>query len=397
MDAKAIETTALNAKARSAGRVLVAEDDEALLHAYGRVLRAAGFSVEEVVNAEEAVARIAKGSFDVVVSDIDMPRMSGIDLLRSIRTSDLDMPFVLITGKPTVETATDAIDSGVLRYLVKPVDGPTLIETITRAVRLNELFKLTHKGSAMPFIADPGGLEATFSRALAGIHMAYQPIVRWSDRSCFAVEALARTTEPALARPDRFFLAAERIGKVQELGRAVRASVASSAPKIPPETRIFINLHPIELLDPALFDPREPLSQYATRVTLEITERAALHGMNNLRARIMVLRALGYQIAIDDMGAGYASLSSFAQIGPDVAKVDMSLVRGIHLEPTKQSLVSALCRMCADLGISVVLEGVETREELDALRALGCELFQGYLFSRPGPLPIQVDWSSTKS
>jgi len=390
-----IDVPSLQQKLRAPGRVLIAEDDETLLRAYGRVLRAAGFSVDEVVDAASALDRLRRERFDVVVSDIDMPAMSGLDLLRTIRTTDLDLPFVLITGKPTIDSATSAIDLGVLRYLRKPIDVSTLIETITRAVRLAELSRLTHESSVVsPFAVDGGGVQAVFERALAGVRMVFQPIVRYSDRNVVAVEALLRTTEESMARPDRFFAVAERLGKIHELGRAARAAVAASAVDIPPQTRIFINLHPVELLDTSLYSPREPLSRIAGRVTLEVTERAALHGMTNLRARIMALRTLGYRIAIDDMGAGYASLTSFAQLEPDIAKVDMSLIRGIHLEPTKQSLVGGLCRMCADLGIPVVIEGVETRDELDALIGLGCDLFQGYYFSRPTPLPIAVSWSS---
>jgi EAL domain-containing protein (putative c-di-GMP-specific phosphodiesterase class I) len=394
MSTAPIDVPSIQQKLRAPGRVLIAEDDETLLRAYGRVLRAAGFSVDEVEDANAALERLRNDRFDVVVSDIDMPSMDGIELLRAIRTTDLDLPFVVITGKPSVDTATSAIDLGVLRYLRKPVDVPTLIETITRAVRLAELSRLTQEAAPRsPFSVDAGGgVEEVFERALASVHMVFQPIVRYSQRGVMAVEALLRTREPSMASPSRFFAVAERIGKIHELGRAARAAVAAAANEIPAETRIFMNLHPIELLDASLYSPREPLSRVAGRVTLEITERAALHGMTNLRARIVALRALGYRIAIDDMGAGYASLTSFAQLEPDIAKVDMSLVRGIHLEPTKQSLVGGLCRMCDDLGIPVILEGVETRDELDALVALGCDLFQGFFFSRPTSLPTSVSW-----
>lgn len=313
--------------------------------------------------------------------------------MRAVRETDFHLPIVLITGSPTLESATEAIDQGVLRYLLKPIDTTTLVETVTRAARLHELSRLTNGGlGATTFTSDHGGIEAAFARALAGIEMAYQPIVRVDDRSLIAVEALLRTSEPSMARPDRFFAVAEHLGQVRELGRAVRAAVAGASSQLPPEARLFVNLHPLELLDSSLYDPREPLSRIATRVTLEITERAALDNMSNLRARVVALRALGYQIAIDDMGAGYASLASFAQIEPDVAKVDMSLVRRIHLEPTMQNLVAAFLRMCTDLGIPVVFEGVESQAELETLRALGCELFQGFLFSRPGPLPPRITW-----
>jgi len=92
---------------------------------------------------------------------------------------------------------------------------------------------------------------------------------------------------------------------------------------------------------------------------------------------------MGYRVALDDLGAGYASLTSFAVLAPDLLKLDMSLVRGIHQSTTKQKLVGSMVRVCIDLGIGVVGEGVECVAEGDALIELGCDLLQGFLFGRP--------------
>jgi EAL domain-containing protein (putative c-di-GMP-specific phosphodiesterase class I) len=96
------------------------------------------------------------------------------------------------------------------------------------------------------------------------------------------------------------------------------------------------------------------------------------------------LRGLGYRIAIDDLGAGYAGLTSFAQLEPEVVKVDMSLVRGIDSSPVKQKLVRSIIALCTELGIQLVAEGIETPAERDAVVALGGDLCQGYLFAKPG-------------
>jgi EAL domain-containing protein (putative c-di-GMP-specific phosphodiesterase class I) len=87
---------------------------------------------------------------------------------------------------------------------------------------------------------------------------------------------------------------------------------------------------------------------------------------------------------VDDLGAGYAGLTSFAALEPDVVKLDMALVRGVDREPIKHRLVGSMTRLCRDLGILVVAEGVETSAEKEALQELGCDLLQGYLFGRPG-------------
>ena len=94
---------------------------------------------------------------------------------------------------------------------------------------------------------------------------------------------------------------------------------------------------------------------------------------------------MGFRIAVDDLGAGYAGLTSFAQLEPEVVKLDMALVRGVHQQPTKLTLVRTMITMCRELGMLVVAEGIETPEERDAIVDAGCDLLQGYLFAKPGP------------
>jgi EAL domain-containing protein (putative c-di-GMP-specific phosphodiesterase class I) len=107
-----------------------------------------------------------------------------------------------------------------------------------------------------------------------------------------------------------------------------------------------------------------------------------------VRERIARLREMGFRIAIDDIGAGYSGLNSFAMVQPDIVKLDITLVRGVDNDPVKRKLVRLLGDLCRDLGILVVAEGVETPDERDTLVELGCDLLQGYLFARPGaPFP----------
>jgi len=146
---------------------------------------------------------------------------------------------------------------------------------------------------------------------------------------------------------------------------------------------VLVNTHPLELMDEALGEGTDPLSTFSDRVVLEITERAPLEGLGDLRERGRRLRARGFRLAIDDLGAGYAALSSFASLEPDMVKIDMSLVRGLDQHFTKRKLVTSVVELCRDLRILVVAEGVETAAERDVLLQVGCDLLQGYLFGRP--------------
>src|SRR6185503_3099991 len=112
--------------------------------------------------------------------------------------------------------------------------------------------------------------------------------------------------------------------------------------------------------------------------------------IRDIRERLVELRRLGYRIALDDLGAGYAGLSSFALLEPEFVKLDMTLTRNLDSDTTKQTLVRTMAAMCKELGMSVVAEGIETEAERDEVERAGCDLMQGYLFARPGdafPVP----------
>ena len=104
------------------------------------------------------------------------------------------------------------------------------------------------------------------------------------------------------------------------------------------------------------------------------------------------LREMGFRIAVDDLGAGYAGLNSFSQLEPAVVKLDMTLIRDVHKQPKKLTLVRTMIAMCHELGIQVVAEGIEGPEERDAIVWAGCDLLQGYLFAKPGAAFPTVTW-----
>jgi EAL domain-containing protein (putative c-di-GMP-specific phosphodiesterase class I) len=239
---------------------------------------------------------------------------------------------------------------------------------------------------------DLANLDVRFDAALAGLTIAYQPIVSWSRRAIVAYEALVRTREASLRRPDRFVAAAERLGRLRDLGRAVRDAVAATARDLPPGIDVHVNLHPMDLTDRGLFDPAAPLSRVASRVVLELTERTALDRLGDVRQRVEELRGMGFRIALDDLGAGYASLSSLALLRPEQVKLDLSLVRGIARDLTRQVLVGAVREVCSRMGMALICEGVEDGVDLAALVTAGCDTLQGFLFARPTEHLATIDW-----
>jgi EAL domain-containing protein (putative c-di-GMP-specific phosphodiesterase class I) len=374
----------------AARAVLLVDDEAEVLRALHGVLTAAGYDVWLATAGKQALEAIMSRSYDVIVSDISMPGMSGIALLRSVRERDLDVPVILMTGQPTLETAMEAMSLGAVKYLAKPFSNAELVKAVERASRLHRISKIKRDsmkmlGANAAAAGDRAGLEVGLDGALASLWMAFQPIVVSETGRVFAHEALMRSSEPSLPHPGAILHAAERLGRLTDVGRRVRTLSAAAFASAPVDALLFVNLHTSDLLDEDLYSPDAPLSAIASRVVLEITERASLDEVKDVMARVARLRTMGFRVAIDDLGAGFAGLSSFVALEPEFVKLDISLVRDVHKSEIRQRLVGSLTATCAELGILVVAEGIECAEDRDSVRALGCNLLQGYFFARPGP------------
>jgi EAL domain-containing protein (putative c-di-GMP-specific phosphodiesterase class I)/ActR/RegA family two-component response regulator len=372
-------------------RVLIVDDDPLIVRSFSRAVGAQGASVVAASDGRAALdlleARDA-GRFDVVVCDIEMPRMNGLELLREVRKRDLNMPVILVTGSHDEAYRHEAHDLGVFDFLHKPLEAQRLTWLVRRAARLCRIARakddaLETLDCPLPRAGDRAGLEGSLDRALDTAHLALQPIVR-ADGAIFAYECLLRSREPSLPHPGAILDAARRVGAFTRVGRRVRALAAEVVRALPEKTLLFVNVDVDDLSDPELFEPRAGLGPHAERVVIEITERQSLDGVEGASRRASELRSLGYRIAIDDLGAGYAGLGSFAELEPSFAKIDMSLVRAIDESPIKQKVVTRLARACHDLEVCVVAEGIETDGELDAVKHSGCDLLQGYRIGRPG-------------
>lgn len=222
-----------------------------------------------------------------------------------------------------------------------------------------------------------------FPEAVAACWMAYQPIVRWSDGVLVGLEALLR----APASPDRFpcelARRAQRLGGSGYLARSIRTRIAADLATLPEGIPVFVNLEPTDLHDEGLRVGSDALSPYADRVVFELTEREGCADLAGTAARMAELRDLGFRFALDDLGAGCNGLASLADLQVEVVKLDMSLIRGVQGNRTKQRLVGFVRQLCQEAGVMCICEGVEQEAELATLLGLGCDVFQGYLVGVP--------------
>jgi EAL domain-containing protein (putative c-di-GMP-specific phosphodiesterase class I) len=371
--------------------VLVIDDDEQFLRSCARILEGWNYEVHSASDGRSAVRLVSEKSFDVILSDINIPGLTGLEILRVVHQYDRDLPVVLMTGGPALESAREAVDGGAISYLIKPLSTPELKHVLERAVHNHQVARRERRIVHLSEVHERElqMLQAKFDQALAAMWMAFQPIVSWSRKTVVAYEALMRTHATELPSPTEILRAAESLGQVHVLGRQTRRRIADVLGAHPSLPGVFINLHVLDLMDEDLYDPQVPLAAFAQRIHFEITERMAIEKIADLPVRIARLRALGYRIAVDDLGEGYSGLNSLAQLEPDAVKLDMSLIRGIDTTPTKRKMVHALSALCRELDTPLIAEGVETEAERDRLIELGADLFQGYLFARPDfPFPV---------
>ncbi len=384
-------------EADSKPKILLVDDEPGVLRAHQRAFTSMGYEVFTASNGDQAVSYVQSLEFDVVVSDIAMPMMDGVALLRAIRQFDLDVPVILITGYPTVETAALAVQYGAFRYLIKPVEMEELQKTVTQASLMHQMARLKRNalqilGDEAHWIGDLAGLEAKFDNAVATLWMAYQPIVSCAAKSVFAYEALVRCEESSLKNPGALFNSAERLGRLHELGRTIRKHIANVVGRTADEVTFFVNLHPQDLNDATLFSADAPLAKFSKRVVFEITERASLDDVDEVREKVSTLRRLGFRVALDDLGAGYAGLTSLTKLEPEIVKLDMSIVRDVHLEPKKQRLIQSFIKLCKEMEIEFIAEGIEVAEERDTLIHAGCDFMQGFFFAKPTRELVQLKW-----
>ncbi|MDI3297895.1 MAG: EAL domain-containing protein [Bacillota bacterium] len=230
-----------------------------------------------------------------------------------------------------------------------------------------------------------------------GIRTLLQPLVRADDGGVYGYEALSRGPAGSpLEGAEALWRAAEAEGRVVELDYACRrAALRAKRRWFPDSGTLFVNVDPLVVRSPSFrlgvtqrwlyemgIDPGQ--------VVLEITERRLIDDYEAFRRALRIYRDEGYRVAVDDVGAGYSSLRTVAEIQPHFLKIDISLIRGLHLDRARRAVVAALVDLAHALGALAVAEGVEEPEELRAVTELGVDLVQGFLLARPAeepPLP----------
>jgi EAL domain-containing protein (putative c-di-GMP-specific phosphodiesterase class I)/FixJ family two-component response regulator len=384
-------------------RVLIAEDDRLFRAALGDVI-ATDDELMLVGAAEDAPAAISLAERthpDVALVDVRMPGGGGVRATEGIRACCPQTSVIAISAHTDRTAVLEMVRAGAVGYVVKGASMRNILDSVHRALR----GEVSLDGEvARNVVAELAGrlerqrrYEAEFDRCEARIRTAmrdgrplavFQPIARLEDGEVVGVEALARFDASLVESPLPWFEEAETVNLRTELELAAVRSAIDAAASLRSDAWISLNVSPeTAMATDQLLAALRPAAD--RRLVIEITEQAEVDDYEGLNLALSRLREADVRVAVDDAGAGYASLRHILRLAPDFIKLDGTLVRGIHTDRALRALATALISFAAEIGATIVAEGIETKRDLGALRELGVQLGQGFHLARPRRPPVE--------
>jgi EAL domain-containing protein (putative c-di-GMP-specific phosphodiesterase class I) len=372
--------------------VLVVDDNPANVELLTSLLAGEGMSsVTTETDSRRVRDLLPSVNPDLVLLDLHMPHVDGFALLQQISrfAAGSYLPVLVVTADITTEARNRALAQGARDFLAKPLD---LVEVTLRVANLLETRQL-HAALRRTLSAGADErahdelMRARIEGVLSDSAMTpfYQPVVDIDTMVTVGHEALARFAEPHERGPAGWFADAFRVGLGVELEWLAAIRSLAALASAPPPTFLAINMSPATILH--LAEQHLCEEELCPQIVIELTEHVPLEDYAAVHRALRGIREHGARLAADDLGSGYAGFRHLISLKPDIIKLDMSLVRGIHSNRGARALASALVAFAADVGAAVIAEGVEEAAELSGLRDIGVLMAQGYYLGRPAPLP----------
>jgi len=382
--------------------VLVVEDQPDLVSALMALIesRPSLRLVGSAQNVERALELASLHRPDVALVDVKMPGGGGPRFTHDVKICSPDTRVVALSAYEDRSTVFAMLRAGAVAYLVKgAAAGSEILATVERASRGLSTLSGSVASDVVNELAhhlqERGATEHTHHELVArlrgmidshGVKSVYQPIVELESRRIVGYEALARIVAAPIQGPEAWFADAASVGLGLELERASLEAAFTGLGELPQDCFMSVNLSPSAILDDEVHSLLEAAGE-PSRLVVEITEHRSIDDYELISRALRTLRARGLRLAVDDAGAGYASLRHLLEMRPDLIKLDASLTRGIDVEPGRRALAQALIAFARATDVALVAEGIETAAEEAELARLGVALGQGYHLGRPGPLP----------
>jgi EAL domain-containing protein (putative c-di-GMP-specific phosphodiesterase class I) len=385
-------------------RIILLDDDPLMLLLISRMLKRLGFeNVMACSKGEEALQQLGsdRAPVDLIMLDINMPEMDGVEFIRRLAACRYTGSLVMVSGEggrvfDSVARLIEAQQLRALGHLHKPVQ-PEQLAKLLQQLKPNA-------GANVPPRAQIHAYDAEELRdAIAGGQLVnhYQPKVSLETGEFIGAECLVRWQHPrdGLVCPDRFICLAVEQGLIADLTRAVVSSALRQIRgwrRAGHIVRVAINVTMDDLAALDFPDMMESLASEAAvepaQVMLEVTEGQMLQSLRTVLDVLSRLQLKRFQLAIDDFGTGHSSLAQLRDLPFDELKIDRGFVHGATSDETRQAICIASIRMAHQLRMQVVAEGIETREEWELMRHLGCDIGQGYFIARPMPAAALTSW-----
>ena len=382
-------------------RILIAEDSSVVREALELLIaHEPQFAlVGAAANATDAIRIAATEQPDVALVDVRMPGGGGKAAAEGMRLVAPACKVIALSQHDDSATVREMLRAGITGYLVKGCPNREIIEAVKNAAEgrgslsgvvtadivrtVSKQLRLKSKTSR-----DRRATTARVQKALLddrAFRMVFQPISELRKHKTVGVEALARFAGPPKRTPDAWFAEASNAGLGVELEVAAIRKAVASLGLLPKAAYLSVNVSPDTLASRRFHDVVTDVG--GARLVAEVTEHALVQNYERVTGAVTQLRALGMRIAVDDAGAGFASLRHILNMSPELIKLDLSLVRDIDQDRSKQALATALIAFSKASGSAIIAEGIETASELKTLVKLGVRYGQGFLLGRPADLP----------
>jgi EAL domain-containing protein (putative c-di-GMP-specific phosphodiesterase class I) len=386
-------------------RILVVDDVDANVMLLERLLRSAGIAeVEGLTDPRRVAERCVEWQPDLVMLDLHMPDMDGVAVLEALRATlpdDSFVPVLVLTADSTSVAKAQALAAGAKDILAKPIDRTEVLLRVQNLLETRALYMRVQRHNTQLQEELDRTLEqerhraeqrrvwmAEISRVFSDdeLRMVFQPVVDLHSGDVVGVEALSRFDGVPRRPPNEWFAIAEQVGFGVELELLAVERALAQIDHLDAGAFMSVNVSPTTAMSE---DLRRCLAVApGHRVVVELTEHARVRDYEALWPSFDELRAQGVRIAVDDAGAGYAGLQHILRLQPDIVKLDNDLTRHIHADPARRALAAAMTTFAREIGAALVAEGIETREDLETLQAIGIPWGQGYHLAQPGALPL---------
>jgi len=365
--------------------ILIVDDEPAISQLLTILLTSHGYTTKVAVTGRQAL-ECATADIDLILLDLLLPDFAGINICQKLKSNSQtkDIPIIIISGLQNKSDRVESLYLGAEDYITKPFEPEELF------ARMDVVFRRYKAGPNENSPQQHKEIIGELKRIIdeESINVRFQPIYFLKPMRLLGLEMLScpQTSTPML-NPEIFFKSALKYGvyyEVEMIGWRKALKIASE--NFDGRQKLFLNCDPYLVESEKFKTVKEVFSGYgmsSNEVYLEITERSAIIAFDIFYERIREYRQDGFKIAVDDMGAGYSSLESIIEIKPEAVKLDRHIIYGVGNDSYKNSIVKLFVAFCLENGIICVAEGIENKQDFDALIELGVDAGQGYYLCRP--------------